>query len=179
MSTLVVGTCLLSRSFLRRLLIYGHTRVYDTCMVVAHTGLLNYGPLTRYVKLRVAHAPGMPGKFSPPPTSKETASKRFRHTPRHVREARTVLHVGIANLRWREKRSRDSQRMRNPQFYVSGKRPMVEKYKFVANYDIAGLGIHLRNETINLGIYMYCSFEDCGAVYYIYGYPIFQWISVT
>ena len=27
-----------------------------------------------YVKLRVAHAPGMPGTFSPPPTSKETAS---------------------------------------------------------------------------------------------------------
>ena len=24
------------------------------------------GPLTRYVKLRVAHAPGMPGMFSPP-----------------------------------------------------------------------------------------------------------------
>ena len=25
-----------------------------------------YGPLTRYAKLRVAHAPGMPGTFSPP-----------------------------------------------------------------------------------------------------------------
>ena len=33
-----------------------------------------YGPLTRYAKLRVAHAPGMPGTFSPLPTSKETAS---------------------------------------------------------------------------------------------------------
>ena len=32
---------------------------------------LGYGPLTCYVKLRVAHAPGMPGTFSPPPTSKE------------------------------------------------------------------------------------------------------------
>ena len=32
-------------------------------------GLL-LGPLTRYVKLRVAHAPGMPGTFSPPPISK-------------------------------------------------------------------------------------------------------------
>ena len=29
-----------------------------------------HGPLTRYVKLQVAHAPGMPGKFSPPPISK-------------------------------------------------------------------------------------------------------------
>ena len=32
------------------------------------------GPLTRYVKMRVAHASGMPGTFSPPPTSKETTS---------------------------------------------------------------------------------------------------------
>ena len=28
------------------------------------------GPLARYVKLWVAHAPGMPETFSPPPTSK-------------------------------------------------------------------------------------------------------------
>ena len=33
-----------------------------------------HGPLTRYVKLRVSHAPGMSGTFSPPPTSKETVS---------------------------------------------------------------------------------------------------------
>ena len=32
----------------------------------------SHGPLTRYKKLRVAHAPGMPGTFSPPQTSKET-----------------------------------------------------------------------------------------------------------
>ena len=36
-----------------------------------------------------------------------------------------VMHVGIANPRWREKRSRHSWRMRNPQIYVSGKRPIV------------------------------------------------------
>ena len=34
----------------------------------------SHGPLTRYVKLRVAHARGIPGTFSPPPTLKETAS---------------------------------------------------------------------------------------------------------
>ena len=33
-----------------------------------------HGPLARYVKLWVAHATGMPGTFSPPPTSKETAN---------------------------------------------------------------------------------------------------------
>ena len=30
-----------------------------------------HGPLTRYAKLRVAHAPGRPGTFSLPPTAKE------------------------------------------------------------------------------------------------------------
>ena len=34
------------------------------------------------------------------------------------------MHAGIANPRWRGKRSRHSRRMRNPQVYVSGKRPM-------------------------------------------------------
>ena len=34
--------------------------------------MLNH--VNRYTKLRVAHALGMPGTFSPPPTSKEIAS---------------------------------------------------------------------------------------------------------
>ena len=38
--------------------------------------------------------------------------------------ARAVMHVGIAILHWRGKRSRHSRCMRNPHFYVSGKRPM-------------------------------------------------------
>ena len=36
-------------------------------------GTVHHGPLTRYIKLRVAHAPEMPGTFSPPLTSKKTA----------------------------------------------------------------------------------------------------------
>ena len=55
-------------------------------------------PLTRYEKLRVAHAPGMPGTFSPTPTSNYTASKRSLHTSRHVPHARVVMHGGIANF---------------------------------------------------------------------------------
>ena len=46
------------------------------------------GPLTRYLKMRVADAPGMSGTFSPPATSKETA--------------RAVMHVGIADQLWRK-----------------------------------------------------------------------------
>ena len=81
------------------------------------------GPLTRYVQLRVAHAPGIPGTFSPPPTSKETTCWRSRNASQHVRHARAVMHVGFANSRWRGNRSRC---MRNLQFYVSGKRPMIK-----------------------------------------------------
>ena len=70
----------------------------------------------------------MPGTFSPPPTSKETAGQRSRHASRHVRDACAVMHVGIANPRWRRKRSRHSpfpsRCMHKPQFHVSGKRPM-------------------------------------------------------
>ena len=97
--------------------------------LISHT---TYGPLTRYVKLRVACVPGMPWTFSPPPTSKETASQRPQHASRHVRdaravmhlcEARAVMHVGIANPPPDKKRSRHSRRMHNPQFYVSGMGP--------------------------------------------------------
>ena len=42
--------------------------------------------------------------------------------------ARAVMHAGIANPRWREKRSRHSRRMRNPQFYLSDKRLMSWLY---------------------------------------------------
>ena len=95
-----------------------HYSSNDTGVNVCH------GPLTRCAKLQVAHVPGMPGTFPPPPTSKETVSWRSQHASQHVHHARAVMHVGIANPRWRRKRSRHSRRMRNPQFYVSGKRPM-------------------------------------------------------
>ena len=44
-----------------------------------------------------------------------------------ARHARAVMRVGIGNPRWWEKRSRHSQRIHNPQFYGSGKRPMCRK----------------------------------------------------
>ena len=106
-----------------------------------------YGPLARYAKLRVAHAPGSPGTFSLPPTLKETASLQSRHASRHVRHARAVMHVGIAKPRWRGKRSRQFRRMLNPQFYVSGKRSIdctvaaetqLSQYRYqLAEYDDA------------------------------------------
>ena len=105
---------------------------------------IRHRPLTRYtiyVKLRIAPAPGMPGMFSPPPASKEIASQRSRHASRHVRHARAVMQIGIANPRWRGKRSRHSRRMRNPHSYLSGKRPMhaLLVRSICANSRISGL----------------------------------------
>ena len=83
-----------------------------------------HGPLARYVRLRVAHATGMPGSFSLPRTSKENASKRSWYASRHVLHVRAVMHAGIADPWRRGKRSRHSRRMRNAQFFVYGKRPI-------------------------------------------------------
>ena len=90
----------------------------------AKSNYLLHGPLTRYVKLQVAHAPGMPGTFfPPPPISKETDSWRSRHASRHVRDARAVMHVGIAYLRWQGKRSRHSRRMHTRNFAYLARGP--------------------------------------------------------
>ena len=95
--------------------------------------VLPHGPLARYVKLCVAHAPGMPGTFSPPPTSKEPSSWRSRHASWHVRHARAVMHVGIANLRSWRKHSQYSRRFRNPQCYAAGKRPIGDTDLFTSH----------------------------------------------
>ena len=82
---------------------------------------LFYGPLARYEKLRVTHAPGISGTFSPPqrvgdPDMPESLTSGF-----------------LWNL-WRGKRSRHSRRMRNLQFYVSGKRPIIQQPAHVRNH---------------------------------------------
>ena len=93
---------------------------------------------TSYIRLRTSYqirkivdcaSPGMIERFSPPTTSNETASLRFRHAYQHVRHVRALMHVGMANQRWRGKRSRHSRR--NPLFYVCGKRRMVWNYSIL------------------------------------------------
>ena len=84
-----------------------------------------HGPLARYVKLRAAHAPGMPGTFSPPPRVSDPDMHHgtcVTHVPWCMPGSLTS---GFLWIMWRGKRSRHSRRMRNPQFYVSGKRPMA------------------------------------------------------
>ena len=91
---------------------------------LVYTSIVSQGPFTRYAKLGVAHAPGMLGTFSPPP---QVSDPDTHHGP-------CVMHVpwctpgslisGFLWSRWWGKRSRHCPRMRNPQFCVSGKRPM-------------------------------------------------------
>ena len=86
--------------------------------------MVSHGPLARYVILRVAHAPGMPGTFSPPPQVSDPGMHHgtcVTHVPWYMPGSLTS---GFLWSRWWGKRSRHFRRMRKQQFYVSGKRPM-------------------------------------------------------
>ena len=83
-----------------------------------------YGLLARYVKLRFAHASGMPGTFSPPPGVSDPDMHHgtcVTHVPWCMSGSLTS---GFLWSRWRGERSRHSRRMRNPQNNASCKRPM-------------------------------------------------------
>ena len=92
---------------------------------------LHNGPLARYVKLWVAHALGMSGTFSQP----QQVSDPDMHHGMCVTYVSWCmpgsLTSGFLWSRWRGKRFRHSRRMRNPQFYVSGKRPMHRCFSFI------------------------------------------------
>ena len=82
------------------------------------------GPLARYVKLRVAHAPGMPGTFFPSTRVSDPDVHHgtcVTHVPWCMPGSRTSEFLWS---RWRGKRSRHSRRMRNTHVYVSGNRPI-------------------------------------------------------
>ena len=79
------------------------------------------GPLTRYIKLRVAHAPGMPGTFSPPPPVGDP-NMHYGTRVTHVSWCMSgSLTRSFLWSRLRGKRPRHSPRMRNQQVCVSGK----------------------------------------------------------
>ena len=82
------------------------------------------GPLARYVKLPVAHAPRMPGTFSPPPRVSDS-DMHYGTCMTHVSWCMpgSLTSSFLWNPWWGE-RSRHSRRMRNPQFYVAVKRPI-------------------------------------------------------
>ena len=88
--------------------------------------LTYHGSLARrYVKLWVAHAPRMPGTFSPPLGVSDPVLHHgtgVTHVPWCMSGSLTS---GLLWSRWWGKRSRHSRRMHNPQFYVSGRSPCL------------------------------------------------------
>ena len=90
---------------------------------------LEHGPLARYVLLRVAHAPGMPGMFSPPPRVYDPDMHHGTCVTQVPWCMPGSLTRGFLWSRWWGKRSRHSRCMRNLHFYVSGKRPMAQGIK--------------------------------------------------
>ena len=87
-------------------------------------------------RLQVAHAPGIPGTFSPPP--------RFSDPDIHHGMCLTQVSWGMPGSltsgflwsRCRGKRSRYARGMRNPQFYVSGKRPIMYSGRYISWYKV-------------------------------------------
>ena len=104
--------------------------------------LWHNGPLTRYAKLWVAHArecrERFPRRASDPDIHHGTC---VTHLPWCMPGSLTS---GFLWRRWRGKRSRHSRRMRNPQFCVSGKRPIMRNLshpmKKYANYTVFAIG---------------------------------------
>ena len=97
---------------------------FDSNVESAPSRAVIHGPLTRYVKLRVAYVPGMPGTFS----SSTRVSDPDMHHGTCVTHVPWCMSGSQMNSffwsRWREKCSEHSLRMRTPQVFVSGKRPI-------------------------------------------------------
>ena len=92
-----------------------------------HSRLIPYGPLTTYVILRDAHAPGMPGMFSPPPRVSDPGMHHGTSVA-HMPWCMPGLLISVFLWsRWWGKCSRHSRGMRNLQFYVSGKTPIHKR----------------------------------------------------
>ena len=54
------------------------------------------------------------------------------------------MHFGIANPRWWAKRARHTRRMRNPQFYMSGERPMLPQ-----SVSLSVMALHRNKRWVN------------------------------
>ena len=122
-----------------------------------------HGLFTRYVKLQVAHAPGMPGTFSPPPIQ-----RKLLVSDPGMHQGTCVTHVpwcmwGIADLGWRGKRSRHSRRMRSLQCCVSGKRHIAKAGTIV----LCCTTFHWQSSRQAMSIYLCGWFLHTPALYFV------------
>ena len=143
-----------------------------------------HGPLAKYVKFWVAHTPGMPGAFSPPPQVSDPDMHHgtcVTHVPRYMPGSPTG---GSLWSRWRGKRSRHSRCMRNPQFYVSGKRPMRGWLYWLSRISTNDFSVFRRGGWIisHVGIYMICE-NVCSERHYdgcpVTGMEWLDWFNIN
>ena len=119
-----------SRTQERRSNKYSYRFMFPLHPALTLTGPHICGPLAIYVKLLIAHAPGMPGTFSPPPWVSDPDMHRDMCVTHVLWCIPESLTRGFLWSRGRGKRSWHSRHMRNLQFYVSGKRPMHSSSSF-------------------------------------------------
>ena len=119
-----------------------------------------HGPLTKYVNCGLRMRRECRERF---PRHRLQRKPLVKDPDMH--HARTVMHVGIVNPRWRGKRSRHSRRMRHPQYYVSGKKPVnktghIHLYTTKHRYEIK---FNICCQSSNL---VYCIYSNtCGRQY--------------
>ena len=99
------------------------TRKRNDKVTLGHRNIFSTWASYHIRKLRVAHAPGMPGMFSPQPWVSDPGMHQDMCVPWCRPGSLTSCFLWT---RWRGKRSQHSRCMHNPQFYVSGKRPIAE-----------------------------------------------------
>ena len=132
------------------------THILQDCFIAIWTIFDCYGPLARYVKLRVVHPLWMPGTFFPTPRVSDPGMHHGTCVPHVPRCMPGSLPTGFLWCRWRGKRSRYSRRMRSQQFCVSGKRPIEVTQKGRSKSDCP-----YRNKTITTETKSCAWFSKC------------------
>ena len=98
----------------------------------------------------VAHAPGMPGTFSPPPRISDPSMHHgtcITHVPW------CMLGSLLRDLPWRRRRGK---RMRNPRFYVYGMRPIATSVYWIRvqnSFGISGanwVSLHMASSPLEM-----------------------------
>ena len=133
MFSLLTNTCVTQTPWVKRrhckTFLYFDSNFTEFCSWVRNWQYENTdsgnGPVARHVKLRLLHASGMPGTCSLPARVSDPDMHHGTCVTRVPWCMPGSLTSGFLWSQWRWKRSRHSRRMRNPQFYISGKRPMT------------------------------------------------------
>ena len=99
---------------------------YNRVAQFPHVLAIHNGPLARYVKLRVAHTPGILGTF---PQSKRVSDPDMHHSTCMTHLPWRMLGSLTSGFIWSRRhgvRSQHFRCMRNPRCYVSAKRPIMK-----------------------------------------------------